>query len=53
MVEQERLGSPCSSAITPRRKDSVAGHDTYGEMPDILERRTLGCHDHVRKQRIV
>ena len=52
-VEQERLGSSCSSAIAPRRKDSVAGHDTRGEMPDILEGRTLGRHDHVRKQRIV
>src|SRR4029077_10122940 len=52
-VEQERLGSSCSSAIAPRRKDSVAGHHTHGEVPNIMETRAFARHNHVRKQRIV
>src|SRR5215467_4899549 len=48
-VEQERLRSSCSSAITPCGKDSVTRHNARGEVRHILEGRTLGRHNHIGK----
>src|SRR5205085_10241465 len=48
-VEQERLSSSCSSAITPRRKDSIARHNASSEVRNIVEGRTLGCDNHTGK----
>src|SRR5438128_8266261 len=39
-------------AITPRGEDSVTGHNASREMRHIVEGRTLGRHNHIRKQRI-
>src|ERR1700680_229483 len=52
-VEQERLRSSCSSAITPRGKDSVARHNASREVRDIVEGRTLAGDNHVGQQRIL
>src|SRR5439155_693730 len=50
-VEQKRLRSSRSSAITPRGKDSVARHNARGEVRHILESRTLGGLNHVELSR--
>src|SRR5438094_8708319 len=52
-VEQERLRSSRSSAITPRGKDSVARHNASREVWDIVEGRTLARDNHVGQQRIL
>src|SRR5580704_10668140 len=51
-VQQKCLSSSCSGAIAPGREDSVARHDTAGEMRHIMEGRTVGRHDDTGKQRI-
>src|SRR6267154_3838925 len=48
-VQQESLCSSCSSAITPGRKNSIAWHNASAEERDIVEVRTLGCHNHTGK----
>src|SRR5258706_10396180 len=52
-VEQERLRSSCSGAITPRGKDSVARRNASREMRDIVKGRILAGHNHVGQQRIL
>src|SRR5437879_11263200 len=52
-IEQERLRSSRSSAITPRGKDSVARHNASREVRDIVEGRTLAGDNHVGQQRIL
>src|SRR6266853_2988290 len=46
-VEQERLRSSRSGAITPRGKDSVTRHNAAGQVRHVMERRTLRRHNHV------
>src|SRR5579864_3039236 len=48
-VQQERLRSSRSSAITPGGKDSVAGRNARGEVGHILERRTIRRHNYTGK----
>src|SRR5216683_3319366 len=48
-VQQESLCSSCSSAITPGSKNSIAWHNASGEVRNIVEGRTLGCHNHTGK----
>src|SRR5437879_10101356 len=48
-VQQESLRSSCSSAITPDSKNSIAWHNASGEVRNIVEGRTLGCHNHTGK----
>src|ERR1700730_8848941 len=48
-VEQERLRSSRSRAITPGGKDSVTGSNPRGEVSHILEGRILPCHNHTGK----
>jgi hypothetical protein len=52
-VEQERLRSSRSSAITSRGKDSVARHNASREVRDIVEGRTLAGDNHIGQQRIL
>src|SRR5438874_10892763 len=52
-VEQERLRSSRSSAITPHGKDSVTRHNASREVRDIVEGRTLAGDNHVGQQRIL
>src|SRR5579862_24181 len=52
-VQQERLRSSRSSAITPGGKDSVAGRNARGEVGHILEGRTIRRHNYTGKQRVV
>jgi hypothetical protein len=52
-VEKERFGSSCSGAITPRGKDSVAGHDARRVVPPVLDGRSLCRHNHIGEQGIV
>src|ERR1700693_4287252 len=48
-VQQERLRSSRSSAITPGGKDSVAGRNARGEVGHILEGRTIRRHNYTGK----
>src|SRR5215471_5238839 len=43
-VQQERLRSCWSSAITPRGQDAVTRHNAAGEVWHVVEGRTLGRH---------
>ena len=52
-VEQERLRSSRSGAITLRGKDSIARHNASREVRDIVEGRTLAGDNHVGQQRIL
>ena len=52
-VEQEGFRSSCSSAITPRGKDSITRHDARSIMPNILEGRALRRHNDIGEQRIL
>src|ERR1700751_1946262 len=52
-VQQERLRSSRSSAVTPRRKDAVARRYARSEMRHLLESRALRCHNYAGKQRVV
>src|ERR1700757_3255878 len=49
-IEQECLGSPCTSAITPCRKDPITRGNSHGKVADVLERRTFSCHDDTCKE---
>src|SRR5580693_2459352 len=48
-VQQERLRSPRSSAITPGGKDSVTGCNARGEVGHILEGRAFSRDNDTRK----
>src|SRR5207302_7210358 len=48
-IQQERLRSSRSRAITPRGKDSVTGRDPRAEVRHIPEGRTLPCHNYTGK----
>src|ERR1700752_2763202 len=48
-IQQERLRSSRSSAITPGGKDSVAGCNARREMGHILEGRTIRRHNYTGK----
>src|SRR4029077_15401672 len=50
-IQQECLRSSCSGAITPGGEDSVTRHNAAREMRHIVEGRTLGRHNHIRKSR--
>jgi hypothetical protein len=52
-IQQERLRSSRSSAVTPCRKDAVTGRNARREMRDILESRALRCHDYAGRQCMV
>src|SRR5437016_11715084 len=52
-VEQERLRSSRTSAITPSGEDSVTWYNAASEMRHIMEGRTLGRHNHTGKKRIL
>src|SRR5580698_1886965 len=52
-VEQERLCPSRSSAIAPRGKNAIAGHNTRGEVAYVLERRTLGRNNDVGQERVL
>src|SRR6202035_1506659 len=48
-IQQERLRSSRSSAITPRSKDSVTGRNALGEVGHILESRAICRHNYTGK----
>src|SRR5690348_1703454 len=52
-IEQERLRSSRSSAITPRGKDSVARRNPRGEVGHILKGRAICRHNYTGKERVV
>src|SRR5438445_1323105 len=52
-VEQERLRSSRSSAITPRGEDSVARHNSSRKVRHIVEGGALARDDYVGQQRIL
>src|SRR5258708_14679560 len=52
-IQQERLRSPRTSAITPRSKDAVTGNNASSEVWQIVKGRSFAGHDHIRKQSIL
>jgi hypothetical protein len=47
-IQQERLRSPRTSAITSCGKDSIAWHNAASEMRHIVEGRAFAGDNHVR-----
>ena len=52
-VEQECLRPSRSSAIAPRGKNAITGHNTRSEVAYVLERRTLGRNNDVGQERLL
>ena len=51
-VQQKRLSSTWSSPIAPRRKDSVARHNTAGKVGQIVEGGAFRRHNHAGEKGI-
>src|SRR5580700_11496309 len=49
-IEQKRLGTSRSTAITPRGEDAVTRCNTLGVMRDVLKGRTLARHNDIGEQ---